>query len=187
MRGKERDYFMALYTVARVINASLQPSEILEEIVRSVVKAMKVKGCSIRLLDSRKKKLLMGAICGLSKDYIKKGPVLIKESGIDQKALKGETIWIKDAQKDKDFQYKAKAKDEGIKSVFVVPLKVGKKVIGVSRVYTSRIREFSDQEIQFLEAVANLSAIALDNARLHQALQTNYDLLLAHKYRIDDN
>ncbi len=42
-------------------------------------------------------------------------------------------------------------------------------------------------EILFLEAVANLSAIALDNARFHKTLQTNCDLMAAHKYRIDDN
>ncbi|MCD6571196.1 MAG: GAF domain-containing protein [Deltaproteobacteria bacterium] len=187
MKGKEKDYFMALYDVAKVINASLKTSHVLHEITQSVVKAMKVKGCSIRLLGPRKKKLLVGAIYGLSEDYIRKGPVLVKESGLDQKVLKGETIWLKDAQTDKDFQYGAKAKEEGIRSVLVVPLKVGKKAIGVLRVYTSRVREFSGQEIQFLEAVANLSAIALENARFHQALQTNYDLLLAHKYRIDDN
>ncbi len=41
--------------------------------------------------------------------------------------------------------------------------------------------------MKFMEAVANLSAIALENARLHQALQRDYDLLIEHKYRIDDN
>jgi GAF domain-containing protein len=35
--------------------------------------------------------------------------------------------------------------------------------------------------------VANLSAIALDNARLYNALKTNFELLVEHKYRIDDN
>jgi GAF domain-containing protein len=59
--------------------------------------------------------------------------------------------------------------------------------MGVMRVYTDKVRKFSDQEIRFLEAAANLSAIAIDNARLHKSLQTRYDLMAAHKYRIDDN
>jgi GAF domain-containing protein len=69
----------------------------------------------------------------------------------------------------------------------VVPLMIGEKPIGVLRVYSGEIRRFDADEVQFLEAVANLSAIALENARLHQALQTDYDLLVAHKYRVDDN
>ncbi|MBN2297660.1 MAG: GAF domain-containing protein [Deltaproteobacteria bacterium] len=187
MKDKEKNYFIALYDVARVINASLDMTTVLEQIVKSVVEALNVKASSIRLLDSKKKSLIMGAAHGLSKGYIRKGPVVVKESGLDQKALKGELIWIKNAQTDPDFQYGAGARTEGIKSVIVIPLKTENKVIGVLRVYTDKIREFNNQEVQFLEAVANLSALALEKARLHQALQTNYDLLIAHKYRLDDN
>jgi len=184
---KEKDYFLALYDVVKVINASLEMTTVLEEIVKSVALAMGAKACSIRLLDSRKKSLIMGASYGLSKGYIRKGPVLIKESGLDQKAMTGQLIWIKNAQTDPSFQYGAGAKAEGIKSVIVVPLKVEKNVIGVLRVYTDKVREFNEQETKFLESVANLSALALENARLHQALKTNYELLIAHKYRRDDN
>ena len=62
-----------------------------------------------------------------------------------------------------------------------------KKSIGVLRAYTEKVRQFTRDEIKFLEAVANLSAIALENARLHQALRRDYDLLVEHKYRLDDN
>ena len=70
MSAKEMDYFRALYDVARVINASLDPARVLEEIVRCAAKAMRVKACSLRLLDSRSKKLVMGAAWGLSEAYL---------------------------------------------------------------------------------------------------------------------
>ncbi len=187
MQQKEMDYYTALYNVAKVINASLDPSRVLQEIVRSVAEAMKVKASSLRLLDERRKRLIMGAYFGLSEAYIQKGPVLVEESGLDRKALEGEVISIKDAQADPRFQYQDRARAEGIKSVLVVPLSVGTRVIGVLRVYTDKVREFSGQEIRFMEAVANLSAIALDNARLHQHVKTECDLLVEHKYRLDDN
>ncbi|MDA8124223.1 MAG: GAF domain-containing protein [Deltaproteobacteria bacterium] len=187
MKGKDVDYFAALYDVAKVINASLEPSKVLEKIVQSVVKAMNVKASSIRLLDSRARMLVMGAASGLSKGYVRKGPILIEESGLDRKVLQGRTVWLKDVQTAKDFQYGAKAKAEGIKSILVVPLLVEKKAIGVLRVYADKVREFKADELKFLKAVANLSAIALDNAHMHQTLQTRCDLMAAHKYRIDDN
>ena len=187
MKVKEMDYFVALYDVAKVINASLEPSDVLQEIVNCVVKAMHVKACSLRLLDSREKKLVLGASCGLSDAYLQKGPILIEESGLDRKALKGKTVFVKDAQTDKNFQYGGKAVAEGIRSVLVVPLLLEKKAVGVLRVYTEKIREFSEKESRFLEVVANLSAIALDNARLHKTLQNECDLILASKYRIDDH
>ncbi len=187
MKSKEMDYFGALYDVARMINASLEPSRVLQEIVQCVAKAMHVKACSIRLLNSGEKKLVLGAAYGLSQDYIHKGPILVEESMLDQKALKGDVIWLDDVQTSKDFQYGDKAKTEGITSVLVLPLLLEKRAIGVLRVYSDRVREFNDREINFLEAVANLSAIAIDNARMHKALQTSCDLMAAHKYRIDDN
>ena len=113
--------------------------------------------------------------------------MVVGESGLDKKALKGKSVLLKNAQKDKNFQYRDKARSEGIKSVLVVPLMVEKKAIGVLRVYTDKEKAFKEDEMQFLEVVANLSAIALENARLHQALRNDYDLLIAHKYRLDDN
>lgn len=95
VKVKEKDYFLALYEVAKVISASLDVTKVLEEIVKSVALAVDAKASSIRLLDSRKKALIMGASYGLSKGYLRKGPVLIKESGLDQKAMTGQLIWIK--------------------------------------------------------------------------------------------
>ena len=187
MKGKDVDYFAALYDVAKAINASLDPSKVMEKIAQSVVKAMEVKASSIRLLDSRERQLVLGAAYGLSKGYIKKGPISIEESGLDRKVLKGQTVWLENAQTAKEFQYNAMAKAEGIKSVLVVPLMLEKKAIGVLRVYADKVRTFRDDELKFLKAVANLSAIALDNARMHETLQTRCDLMAAHKYRIDDN
>jgi signal transduction protein with GAF and PtsI domain len=187
MAKKGKDYFKALYDVAKVINASLKPDEVLGQIVKCVAKAMDVKACSLRVLDSRRERLLMGGSWGLSAGYIRKGPVLVKESGLDQNALRGKTVWLQNAQTDKDFQYQSKARAEGIKSLLVVPLMLGKKAIGVLRVYSSEIRRFDEDEVQFLKAVANLSAIALENARMHQVLRTDFDLLVAHEYRVDDN
>ena len=187
MAGKKKDYFAALYEVAKVVNASLTPSQVMKEIVSCVAKTMNVKACSLRLLGSRRKRLLMGAHHGLSDGYIRKGPVLVDESGLDKQALKGKTVWLKNAQTDKNFQYQEKAEAEGIKSVLVVPLMAEKKSMGVLRAYTEKVREFSGDEIKFLEAVGNLSAIALENARLHEALRRDYELLVEHEYRLDDN
>lgn len=187
MAKKDKNYFKALYDVAKVISASLKPEEVIEKIVQCVAEAMEVKACSLRVLDSKRERLLMGGSWGLSEGYIRKGPVLVKESGLDQRALQRKTVWLENAQTDKGFQYQRKAKAEGIKSVLVVPLVLGSKAIGVLRVYASEIRKFDDEEVQFLQAVANLSAIALENARMHQVLRTDFDLLVAHEYRVDDN
>lgn len=187
MASKHKDYFAALYRVAKVINSSLDPQRVLDEIVNGVTLTMGAKASAIRLLSPNRQELKMGASYGLSRGYLRKGRVMVDKSGLDQEALKGSAVCMLDAQNDPAFQYQDRARAEGIRSICVVPLKVGRRKIGVVRVYSEKKRQWSDREIQFLEAVANLSAIALDNARLHQALRTDYNLLLAFKDRLDDN
>jgi signal transduction protein with GAF and PtsI domain len=187
MADKEKNYFEALYQVAKVVNSSLDPARVLDEIVTSVSQAIGAKASAIRLLDPKRKELVMSAAHGLSEGYLQKGKVLVDKSGLDKEALKGGPVCILDAQNDPNFQYGERAKNEGIKSICVVPLKVGKRAIGVLRVYSDTERQWSEGEERFLEAAANLSAIALDNARLHRALKTDYNLLVAHEYRLDDN
>lgn len=187
MPEKGWDYFNALYDVARTVNGSLEPGEVLERIVAAVKEAMCVKAAVLRVLGGKGRELRMGACVGLSTGYIRKGPVTVKDSRLDQRALTGETIYLRDAQTDGDFQYGDRARDEGIRSVLVVPLMVEGRAVGVLRAYADDVREFDAHEIRFLEAVANLSAVALENARLHQALKTDYNLLLAYSDRLDDN
>jgi GAF domain-containing protein len=38
--------------------------------------------------------------------------------------------------------------------------------------------------LDFLHAVADISAMAIENARLHQALKTDYEMLASYEHRI---
>lgn len=182
--SREKDYYHSLYEVAKVINSSLDPALVLDTIARQVTDALNLKACSIRLLDSKGEKLLMSASYGLSKGYVRKGAVEVGKSGLDQEALAGNSVTIKDASSDPRFQYPQKAKEEGICSLAVVPLMVEDKAIGVLRVYAGVCRDFPAEEIEFLTIIANLSAIAIENARLHHRLKLDKELQAAYDYRL---
>ena len=184
MDNKEQDFYKALYAVAKVINSSLEPETLFKKIAESITSAMKVKGASIRLLDRQGKRLLLAASYGISKGYLRKGAVEVGKSGIDQEVLGGKMVAIQDARTDPKFQYHEQAKEEGIVSVLVVPLRVEDRTIGVLRVYAPEYRDFAPDEIDFVTAIANLSAIAIENAHLHQALKRDYELLTDFEYRL---
>jgi signal transduction protein with GAF and PtsI domain len=183
----ERDFFGALYEALEKIVGSLDHDQVMKNVVESTARAVGSKACSLRLLDHRRKKLLFGYSTGLSEGYIRKGPVLIEESALDREVLGGKTVYIENAQTDKRFQYPEKAKQEGIFSVLVAPLIAGKQTVGVIRIYSGEVRRFDEEEMRFLEAMARLSGLALENARLHQALRGDFETLVADRYRIDEN
>jgi len=186
MANRELDYYRALYEVARTINSSLDLADVLEKVAKSTSEAMKVKACSIRLLSADRKRLVFGAAYGLSEGYLRKGAVEVDKSGVDRQVLRGNTVLIPDATEDTRFQYPERAREEGIRSVLVVPLATRGGIIGVMRVYTAEQREFSDAEIEFLGLIADLSAVAIDNARLYQLLKGDYEMLVTFQDRLFD-
>jgi len=55
--------------------------------------------------------------------------------------------------------------------VLSVPMMLQEQAIGVLRVYTREVREFTEQEIEFLTALASQGAAAIQNARAYRQLQ----------------
>ncbi|MCL5110361.1 MAG: GAF domain-containing protein [Chloroflexi bacterium] len=162
-------YYKTFYDVASAINSTLHTSDVLATITRSAAEALDVKACSLMLLNPDRNELYHSSAFGLSEWYVRKGPLKVDLSLAD--ALRGQVVRVREAGKDPRMQYRAQAVQEGIASVLCVPVRLRGEVIGVLRVYTAKPHDFSDDEIDFAEAIADLGAIALDNARRYEELQ----------------
>jgi len=170
-----RDYYYSLYELATAVNSSHTPEGVLWRTCRSVAKAVGAKGCSLMLLTPDRKLLLHTAAYGLSDWYVRKGPVATDIS--ISEALEGKPIAVLDATEDERIQYREQAKREGIASILSVPMMLREEIIGVMRVYTDEPRHFTHDEIFFVNAAANLGAIALENARLYESVEKDYEAL----------
>ncbi|MDY0275080.1 MAG: GAF domain-containing protein [Desulfomicrobium sp.] len=174
-----------IYEVSRTVNSSLDPSEVLSRIAEQVTRAMGGKGCFIRLLDGSGQVLKPAAYYGLSERYAKKGVVEVAKSGLDREAFAGNVVQIADVSTDSRFQYGQEASKEGLTSVLVAPMMVeGTRPIGVLRLYTAEKRDFDAEDMGFLQAIANISAIAIENARMHQTLKRQMELINAYDYQV---
>lgn len=175
MDNKERNYCKTLYEAAAELNSTHAPDAVLNSIVENVARSLGAKGCSLALLTPDKKLLLHTVTFGLSEDYLSKGPLLADKS--ISEALKGKAVTILDATSDERVQYREEKRREGIASILSVPMMLRGEIIGVIRVYTAEQRQFSEDDIYFVQAVANLGAIAMENARLYESIQKDYEQL----------
>lgn len=158
-----------LNQVARdtILTLGLKPR--LDFICQSMVQLMDLKGAAIRLLDKKTKQLEMVSGCGLSKEYMNKGPVDADKSLA--RALAGEPHFVLDATSDPSVQYPEAAVKEGISSMLAVPLKGREKVIGTMRLYTAEKKTFSQEELDFIYALAGQGAISIENAEGYDILE----------------
>jgi GAF domain-containing protein len=173
-------YYHALYHVAATINSSLDPGAVLQAIVQNVAETMGARGASIMLLSPDRKELRRSVDHGLSERYLKKGPVKVDLSMSE--ALAGRSVGIRDAGSDPRVQYGPQNVEEGIASILSVPMRLRGQIIGVMRVYAGEPRYFDGEDIEFVEATAHLGAIALENARSHEELRYNYDMITRYVY-----
>jgi GAF domain-containing protein len=173
MEARKEIYYQSLYEMAAELNSSHAPEAILRSVVEGVAKAMEAKGCSLMLLSPDRKILLHTAAYGLSDWYVRKGPVSTDKS--ISNSLEGKPVAVLEATKDDRIQYREQAKKEGIVSILSVPMMLREETIGVIRVYTAKPCHFTMDDMYFVGAVANLGAIALENARLYKAIQKDYE------------
>ncbi|GAC1624260.1 MAG: GAF domain-containing protein [Chloroflexota bacterium] len=168
-------YFEALYRITLRISGSLDLDDVLTYLTEEAATAVKARASSVRLLDKDGSRLEMRAVHGLSESYLNKGPVELKHSPVDRTILAGNVSQLSDVARDANFQYPEEAAAEGIVSVASVPLIAHARPIGVLRVYSGTRREFSDAEMRFLTAVADLAALSIENARLYDQMRQNYE------------
>jgi len=173
MEKTEKDYYHSLYEIAAAVNSAGEPDAVLQSIVENVTNAVGAKGCSLMLLRLDRRLLVHAVSYGLSDGYIRKGLVSADES-IPQ-ALEGRPVAVLDATADERIQYGEVARKEGIASILCAPVRLRGEIVGVIRVYTGRPYHFTEDDIHFVSAVANLGAIALETAKRYDSLREGYE------------
>lgn len=168
-------YFDALYQITLRISSSLDVDNVLAYLTEETAQAIGAKASSVRLLNKAGDQLEMRAVYGLSEDYLNKGPVVLSRSPVDREILSGRATQLQDVTTDSNFQYPEEARQEGIVSVASVPLIARGRPIGVLRVYSGERRTYSEEDVHFLVAVADLAALSIENAKLFDQMRQMYD------------
>lgn len=168
---EKKIYLENYQDICRSISASISLDEVLQLIVRNVVKVMNVKASLLRLLNRETKQLEISAYYGLSEKYANKGPVGY-DASIDD-ALAGKSASVYDIAEHRDSEYYKEALAEGIRSILSIPMKFQNEVIGVLRMYTTEPVKYSDEDLKFISAIAEQGAIAIVNARRFEFAVSN--------------
>jgi GAF domain-containing protein len=175
--GKDAAYLRIFIDISKTITTTLAVEQRLKIMAEGVVKALEVKGCTIRLLDDTGKTLELVASHGLSEGYFKKGAVEADKSIAE--AMAGRTVTIKDARTDARIQYPEAVSKEGIVSILTIPIIVRQKVIGILKLHTAEARDFKPEDIEFAGSLAEQCGLAIENAVLFEQVLHEVEYLKA--------
>ena len=168
--------YESLIRITRSISMIRDPDEIVLISVEGITNALSVKGCALFLVDRKSELLSLAGSYGLSQEYLDKGPVSALRS-ISSSIAEGQPVAIFDVGDDPRIQYPEAAQKEGIASILSVPIIMGEHVIGCLRVYTAEPWEFGLDDVNFVQAVAQVVGMSLELCRINKGYKESIDIL----------
>lgn len=179
---RQRLFLSNFQEISNTINSTLNINKVMELAVQKITQVLGVKGTQIRLLDPKIQKLKLAASYGLSREFMQIGPVRSRR-GVEAKYSLdtrhfGDIVVIDDVASDPRVQYQEAILAEGANKMLTMPLHIRAKNIGELTIFTHGERSFSEDEIQFADAIAQQCAFAIENARMYQRVKYEYQQLL---------
>ena len=172
--------FKTLYNMFReistIVHSSTRVDEVLELVVWRTTQVLKAKGALFRSLNRETKKLELYAAYGLGPKYLSQNPVSDQKIIIDLCRM-NRVVVIDDIFSDPRVQHAELLREEGVRMILDIPLSIREDLFGILRIYLSEPRQFSQEEIDLLIAIADACACAIDKARLIEDQQSRYDHL----------
>ncbi len=169
-----------LYELARDLSSSLELDVVLAKVMDRVITLMKASRGFIVLIDPVDGTLSVQMSAGEA-DPEKTRQFLGSRTVIEHVVKTGQAVVSTDASLDDRFKGQQSVILQNLRSIIAVPLVTKDKVIGAVYVDNPfRAFIFEEKDKEFLQAISDLAAIAIDNARQYERSEFLRQLFEAH-------
>jgi len=157
-----------LVSVGQSINSSLNLDDVLEGITRETAGLIPAQVASLQLLDATGDWLELRAQHGAGTDYQERPRLGVGDSFLGSVVRRRKPSQVENVQTSPQYQHPEIARREGLVSLLSVPLIFNEQCLGTLNVYTDTPHAFSNEEVSTLTALSELSALAIEKARLYE-------------------
>ncbi len=184
---RELENLTALYNVSQIVNSTLDLSEVLNLTMDLIIQVTGAERGYLMLMDGHNGELAFRVARNMDRETIAGSSFEISRSIVNKVAEEGKSILTTNAQADPRFSTQASVVSYSLRSILCVPLRVKGKITGV--IYAdNRIKTglFSEGDRRLLSAIADQSAVAIENARLFQNIKHNLEEITNMKNLMDN-
>lgn len=164
------DKLEVLTKLSGLLNSSLDFEYVKRRAITAATELLDCETSSLLLKDG-KGKLFFEVALGEKGEIVKRFQLTIGEGIAGWVAMSGEPLIVPNAQEDpRFFKEVDQAADFVTHNIICVPLRIKKEIMGVIQGINKREGEFTQDDIELFQSLADQIAIALDNARLYDEL-----------------
>ncbi len=156
------------------MNSTLDLEEVLGLVARKVADALGTEACFVYLYDDRTNELILRATHGTSVEEMTKRPRMRPGEGITGTAAadRAPVMIPSQAHLDPRFKQFSNLPEDDYESILAVPILARDKLAGALNVRTLAPREFTQDEIELLVAIADQVAQTIQHAQLYAHAQS---------------
>ena len=175
LRMEERDRHLKLLTdTIEAVNSTLDLEEVLARVASSVAEALESDACFVYLYDERADELVLRATHGTPIDSMSRRPRMRPGEGItgSAAAARAPVALESQAHLDPRFKHFPNLPEDEYESILAVPIVTRDGTLeGALNLRTRRPRQFSDDEVDLLLAIAAQCAQSIEHAKLYSEAQ----------------
>jgi two-component sensor histidine kinase/putative methionine-R-sulfoxide reductase with GAF domain len=172
---EERDRHLKLLTdTIEAVNSTLDLEEVLARVASSVAEALESDACFVYLYDERADELVLRATHGTPIDSMSRRPRMRPGEGITGSAAAALAPVALESQAHLDprFKHFPNLPEDEYESILAVPIVTRDGTLeGALNLRTRRPRQFSDDEVELLLAIAAQCAQSIEHAKLYSEAQ----------------
>lgn len=161
-----------LYHVGTIVTSELEYTHLLKTILDTVTDVMEAEKGSIMLHDPQTELLKIAMAKGLDKEVLRKTVLASGESVAGHVFQTRQPMLVLDTLRDETF-VRLKRRKVSPGTMLSVPLVSKERSLGVMNISKSRPYGFDEVDLNLFQAIANICATAIDNARLYKLAITD--------------
>ncbi len=184
---KERHQLRAMQEVGALVNSSLDPTEVLNTVMDTIIELTGAERSFLMLIDERTGGLEVEVARNINRETLEGSSFEISRSIVRSVSETGQPVATTNAQADPRFAGQESIISYNLRSILCVPLRIRDQSIGV--IYAdNRIVSgiFVDTDRDVLAAFANQAAVAIENARLFKQIRKQLEDITELKNLQDD-
>ena len=170
-----------LVRLAQAAASTQRSDDLLELIIRETTSAIGTDVCSLYLMMSQGRDLLLTATNGLNENLIGKVTMRVGEGITGWVAETRRAAVVPDVSKEPHWKWVPGLDEDRFHSMASVPIESGPRLVGVLNVQSTERREFTSGDIDFLRAIAGQVAGVLERSELQRRTEVQLaEIRLSH-------
>ncbi len=161
--------FRAVLTITRAMLTILDPDSVLQTLVDMIRELEGVIASAVWEYEEANSCLIIRCSSGLSETYVRLGAVPVGAKAVGRAFQRRDLVVISEIDSDPTFAPSLqRVREEGIHTILGAPLVARDRLLGILAVYFPASFSPSESDTDTVRTLANLAALAIDNARLYQ-------------------